>query len=97
MQENNNNHQLQDGVAEARAHTLTIEERKKITMTGVESVTAFSPQQISLNLSGGKLVITGSDLKITAFSKTSGTFSATGNISSLRYGGAGVHLSGLFR
>lgn len=95
MQENKN--QSLDGGSEARSHTLTIEERKKITMTGVESVTAFSPQQISLNLSGGKLVVTGSDLKITAFSKTSGTFSATGNISALRYGGGGARLSGIFR
>lgn len=93
MQENNQ--RLLGGAAEARPHTLTIEERRKITMTGVESVTSFSPREISLRLSGGKLLVSGSDLKITAFSKASGTFSASGNITALRYGGAS--LSGLFR
>ncbi len=94
MQENRQSPSVAD---ESRIHTLTIEQRKRITMTGVESVTAFSPQQISLTLSDGKLVVMGSDLKITAFSKTSGAFSATGNISALRYGGRAGKLSGIFR
>ncbi len=99
MRENNEKgNNTEQGAADAsRLHTLTIEQRKRITMTGVESVTAFSPQQISLTLADGKLVVTGSGLKIAAFSKTTGAFTATGNISALRYGGGGGKLARLFR
>jgi hypothetical protein len=72
-------------------HSLTIEQQKNIAVTGVESVVAFSESQIALLLSGGgKLYIFGSGLKITGFSKSSGTFTASGNASGARYGGKGV-------
>ena len=66
---------------------LTIEQRKKITMTGVESVDAFSDGAISLTVGGKKVLITGAGLKILAFSKGNGNFSATGEVSSVKYGG----------
>ena len=70
-------------------HSLTIEQQKSITVTGIESVAAFSESKIVLCLMGNntKLYVTGSGLKITGFSKTSGTFTATGNVSGVRYGG----------
>ena len=70
-------------------HSLTIEQQKSITVTGIESVASFSESQIALSLAGSnvKLYVTGSGLKITGFSKTSGTFPATGSVSGVRYGG----------
>ncbi len=68
-------------------HTVAIEQRKRIVLTGVEGVVSFSPQQIRLLLSDGKLSIAGEGLKIISFSETSGDFSATGKIEELRYGG----------
>ena len=70
-------------------HSLTIEQQKSITVTGFESVASFSESQIALSLAGSnvKLYVTGSGLKITGFSKTSGTFTATGSVSGVRYGG----------
>ncbi len=95
MQENfsQNNQNIQNG--QNKQHTLTVEQRKKIVMTGVESVNSFSPQQINLTVDGGKMTITGNDLKITNFSKTSGAFSAIGEVTSIKYGGGG--LMGLFK
>ena len=52
-------------------HTLTINGRSGITVTGV-------------------------GLKITGFSKTSGTFSASGAVGGVRYGGQGLK-SKIFR
>ena len=66
-------------------HVISIENRKRITATQIEAVEAFSPTQIVLSYAGGKIVVTGSGMKITAFSKSNGNFSATGEINSFKY------------
>ena len=85
-------------------HTLTINGRSGITVTGVESVAVFSETQIVLVLvpekqggkSGERVTVTGVGLKITGFSKTGGTFSASGAVGGVRYGGQGLK-SKIFR
>ena len=69
-------------------HLVTIEQRKSIVVTGVESVTAFSEVKIVLSLIGNeKMYVVGMGLKITGFSKTNGTFHAEGTVSGVSYGG----------
>ncbi|MBO5479642.1 MAG: hypothetical protein J6A63_00425 [Clostridia bacterium] len=69
-------------------HSVSIEQRKNITVNGVESVTAFSEVKIVLTLIGGeRMYVVGSNLKINGFSKTNGTFTAEGSISGVSYGG----------
>ena len=75
---------------------LTIERRKKISMTCVESVDAFSETRITLTVSGQRVTIDGNKLKILTFSQGSGNFSASGEVRALRYGG-GKPLSGLLK
>lgn len=70
---------------ETRLMTALIEQQKKITVTGVESVDSFSPQQITITLEGGRAQISGEGLKITDFSKTSGKFAAVGEIAGVRF------------
>lgn len=73
---------------ENHQHSICIEQRKNITVTGVESVSAFSEVKIILMLlHGDKLQVIGSGLKIIGFSKTSGTFTAEGTVSGVSYGG----------
>ena len=67
---------------------LTVEQQKKLSLTGVESVDAFSDTEIRLTVAGKKMRIAGSGLKVLSFSKGSGAFSAIGEISLIRYGGA---------
>ena len=67
---------------------LTIEQQKKISLTGVESVDGFSETEIRLTVAGKRMRIVGSGLKVQAFSKGSGAFSAVGEVSLIRYGGA---------
>ena len=74
---------------EERNSTLTLEDRRKISLTGVESVDAFSDKCIRLTVSGIKLSIEGEKLKILSFSEGSGNFAASGEVSSLRYGRGG--------
>ncbi len=72
-------------------HSVLIEQRKNLSVTAVESVVAFSEVKILLSLVGGeRLQIVGSGLKITAFSKTSGSFSAEGTVTGVSYGGKSV-------
>ena len=66
-------------------HNLSIEQCKKVTASAIASVDAFSDKQIILSYAGGRIVINGLGMKIVNFSKTSGSFSATGTITGARY------------
>lgn len=82
----------------AAPHQLGIEQCKKITATAIESVDAFSDKQIIMSYSAGRIVVAGNNMKIVNFSKTSGSFAATGDIISVRYLSRGMGLKGkLFR
>ena len=71
-------------------HSIAVEECKKFSATGIESVDAFSAAQIVLSYSGGRITVTGSGLKIVAFSKGSGAFAATGTVASVKYSAKGL-------
>lgn len=72
-------------------HSVIIEQRKNITVSAVESVVAFSEVKIILSLLGGeRMSVLGSGLKITGFSKASGSFTAEGTITNVAYGGKSV-------
>ena len=66
-------------------HTLNIENTKRMSATGIEGVQGFSPTQFTLIYAGGKIVVGGSDMKMTAFSKQTGAFAASGSITSVKY------------
>ena len=71
-------------------HTVIIEQRKTLSVSAVESVVAFSEVKIILALlGGGKLTVVGSGLKISGFSKASGSFTAEGTVKGITYGGKG--------
>ena len=73
---------------ENQNHQIQIEQKKKITVSGVDCVKAFSEVKILLSLVGGeKLHVGGFGLKITGFVKASGIFTAEGNITGVSYGG----------
>ena len=69
-------------------HLVTIEQRKNISVSGVERVAAFSEIKIVLTLRDNeKMHVAGTNLKITSFSKERGIFTAEGSISGVSYGG----------
>lgn len=73
---------------ETQKHSVSIEQRKWISVSGVESVAAFSEVKIVLVLCGGeRMHVIGSGLKIVGFSKSSGSFTAEGSVSGISYGG----------
>lgn len=73
---------------EIKQQTALIEDRRHIAVTGVDSVDAFSEREIALTLTGGgRAVVSGSELKIVNFSKTAGSFAASGKIAGIRFVG----------
>ena len=76
---------------------LTVEQKKKISMTCVTSVDSFSDERITLTVGGQRVTIDGAHLKILAFSQGSGSFSASGEVKSVRYGAQKGKLSAIFK
>jgi sporulation protein YabP len=70
---------------ENNAHSLTLDLRKKLTITGVDSVDGFSEQTLKLSVKGEKLFVYGNDIKITSFNKANGNLSAEGDFIELKY------------
>ncbi len=69
-------------------HIVTIEQKKFLTVSAVESVVAFSEVKIVLALQGNvKMTVVGTGLKITGFSKSTGAFTAEGTVMGVSYGG----------
>ena len=69
-------------------HSVVLEQRKNLSINGVESVSSFSEVKIVLTLLGGeRVIVVGSGLKITGFSKANGTFTAEGEVVGVSYGG----------
>lgn len=64
---------------------ITIESCKRVSATEITSVDSFSDKQIVLSYANGRIVVQGSGMKIVNFSKSTGAFSATGNITGARY------------
>ena len=70
------------------AQTLTLENRKHFTLSGVKSVDSFSSQAIKLTTDGGRVNVMGENLKVLSFSKQTGAFSAEGRVDAIRFSGA---------
>lgn len=81
-----------------RESILTIEQQRRITFSGVDSVDAFSETAINLTVLGKKVRIEGAHLKVLSFSEGSGNFTASGEVTLVKYGGAkGRALQRLFK
>ena len=75
---------------EKKPEVLTVENQRRLTMTGVLSVDAFTPDSIAATLANGRMTVTGNALKVLAFSKSSGSLSVEGVITAVKFGGKKV-------
>ena len=69
-------------------HLLTLENRSVLTLTGVEDVSGFDEQTISIRTADSNLVVKGSSLHISKLSLDTGDVVIDGQINSLQYLGA---------
>ncbi len=68
-----------------KTHNLILEDRKKLTLTGVISVDNFDDNSIILKTNLGTLNIRGEGLNISEFSVQSGQAMVLGNVFALVY------------
>lgn len=73
---------MTDGMDTGR---LTMEARKKLTLTGATEVLRFDEDLVELNTNLGQLTVEGRDLKLKCLSLDTGTLVVEGEISGLRY------------
>ena len=67
------------------SHSLTLENRSKCAMTGIREVLSYSPREVALSSSNGRLTITGEGLKIVRFNELDGSLSLSGKVNAVRY------------
>lgn len=66
-------------------HKLTLQERTKLTVTGVREVTGFDEETVVANTDFGTLVVQGSGLKLKTLSPEDGQVTVTGQVTALLY------------
>lgn len=71
---------------EAKRHNVILEDRQKLSMSGVTDVESFDEQEISLYTALGELVVRGKNLHVDSMNLESGDMDITGEIKSLVYG-----------
>lgn len=66
-------------------HTLTLDERKRLTMTGATEVVSFDDASVVLHTGLGTLLIQGRELQLKQLALDGGSVAVEGHIDSLVY------------
>ena len=66
-------------------HSLTLDRRKSLTMTGVTEVVSFDDGFVVLRTELGMLTVQGTGLRLKTLSTDGGQMAVTGEVSSLSY------------
>ena len=88
------------GTQGARTHCLTLTDRKRLSLTGVEDVDCFNEQIVVLRTPLGTLTVAGAGLNISELSLEDGRVEVEGEVDALEYSGGkkgGGLLGRLFR
>ena len=78
-------------------HHVALEERRSLTVSGVEDVERFDETGIIMSTDGGTLVVTGEGLHIGKLSLDGGELHVDGRIDAISYEGGTEERGGFFR
>ena len=70
---------------EGTAHVLTLDARKRLTMTGVTEVVSFDDGFVVLRTELGMLTVQGTGLRLKTLSTDGGQMAVAGEVSALSY------------
>lgn len=73
------------GVAARRPHSVILEERERLTVTGVDEVLSFDETEVALRTSRGSLTVRGTDLHVGRLAIDTGELGVTGAVTELAY------------
>lgn len=80
-----------------KPHRMFLEERARLSLTGVSDVRDFDEKAVTAVTGQGELSIHGADLQITRLDLESGDLSLEGQIDSLTYSETRASSGGLFK
>lgn len=80
----------------ALPHGMTLQDRKKMSVSGVNDVVSFDETQVVLSTSLGTLTIRGADLHVDQLSLDSGELRLTGMVELMEYDDSAAHTGGGF-
>ena len=66
-------------------HSFIMENRKKLTLTGVCDVESFDENQVIMDTVQGRLTVKGDALHISGFNRETGDLSVDGTVDSVQY------------
>ena len=72
-------------VSAAKPHSINLDERKSLCISGVEKVESFDEREVVMLTSMGNLIICGEGLHMGKLDLVAGEATVTGQISELRY------------
>lgn len=76
---------IEEKAKNPKPHSIILEDRKKLSVSGVEDVESFDERQIILLTHQGSLILRGEELHIDRLSLETGELSVTGLITDLGY------------
>jgi len=71
-----------------KGHSLTLDDRARAVMTGVEDVECFNEELAVVTTALGAVTVTGANLRVSKLDLAEGRISIEGRIDSLEYGAA---------
>lgn len=77
-------------------HSLFMEEREKLSLSGVRDVNSFDEETLIVYTDLGEITVKGENIRVSRFSMETGDFAATGMFHSLAYADRLPKHSGLF-
>lgn len=77
-------------------HSLILEDRKRLSVSGVQDVDCFDEETVVLYTNMGKLVIHGKNLHVNSLNVDTGDFLLEGDIGSLQYAEKQMGKKGFF-
>lgn len=87
---------MEHNAAGVNKQSLVLEDKRFLSVTGVEDVASFDEQTIVAQTVMGELTVAGSELKINSFSTQTGDLSVEGNIVTLGFSDRAEPSSGFF-
>ena len=82
--------------AAARPHTLTLSERGKLTVTGVDEVVRFDETEVEMRTSRGDLIVRGEGLHVGRLAIDTGELGIDGSVSEVLYADEPARGEGFF-
>ncbi len=80
-----------------KKHTLALDSRSRLVLTGAEDVSGFNEESVSVKTSAGTLLVRGSGLHIERLNLETGEVTVEGTVNALQYSGSGDNRSRLAR